>query len=318
MKHHPFTSSPTRSVAALGETQLIAGIRRWLGSVSPARPFGIGDDCAVLPVRAARQLITVDPVIYGRHFDDGVPPRAVGEKLLKRNLSDIAAMGGRPTYAVVALALAADLRTDWLEAFHRGLAACARRHGVKIVGGDVAGTAPGFFGAWLTLHGESAGRRVLTRTGAHRGDWILVTGPLGGSRPGHHYRFTPRLAEGAWLARQPDVVSMIDVSDGIAKDLAELTPAGTVPDVLPRAIPLSRAARKIAATSGRPAWWHAVTDGEDYELLFTVRRAADLPRLMTKWHRHFGRPLFLLGKFAKTASPGSIDWPSLHGFEHLR
>jgi thiamine-monophosphate kinase len=131
-----------------------------------------------------------------------VPARAVGAKLLKRNLSDLAAMGGRPTAAVLALTLDARVSTAWLEGFYRGLAACARRHGVPIVGGDVAqadGTSP----ASLTLLGTATGPRVLTRTGARPGDWIYVTGELGGSlRLRTSFSFTPRLAEGAWLARR--------------------------------------------------------------------------------------------------------------------
>ncbi|HND61912.1 MAG TPA: AIR synthase related protein, partial [Opitutaceae bacterium] len=149
---HPFTSQPSASVAALGEERLIAAIRRWLGPASPRAPFGIGDDCAVLPAARGRQLITVDPVIFGRHFDASVPPRAVGAKLLKRNLSDLAAMGGKPTAAVLALTLDARVSRRWLEHFYRGLAACARRHGVPIVGGDVA-QADGVVAASLTLLG---------------------------------------------------------------------------------------------------------------------------------------------------------------------
>ncbi|HPK50302.1 MAG TPA: AIR synthase related protein, partial [Opitutaceae bacterium] len=114
---NPFTDQPAEAIGSLGEQRLIAAIRRWLGAASPASPFGIGDDCAVVPAGRAAQLLTVDPVIYGQHFDDAVPPRAVGEKLFKRNLSDIAAMGGRPRAAVVALALDARVRLDWLEAF---------------------------------------------------------------------------------------------------------------------------------------------------------------------------------------------------------
>ncbi|OHE85516.1 MAG: thiamine-monophosphate kinase, partial [Verrucomicrobia bacterium RIFCSPLOWO2_12_FULL_64_8] len=200
----PFTKHPRESVAALGEERLIACIRRWLGSASPPAPFGIGDDCAV--VRAGRRplLVTTDPVIYGRHFDDAVTPGAVGAKLLKRNLSDIAAMGGRPTAAVVSLALDPRVSQCWLEQFHRGLAACARRFRVKIVGGDVA-QADRVLGAFLTLFGEAGGPRVVPRAGARIGDWIYVTGRLGGSGLGRHWRFEPRLAEGAWLARRPEV-----------------------------------------------------------------------------------------------------------------
>ena len=133
---HPFTKSYADSVSAWGEEKLLATIRRWLGSASPRSPFGIGDDCAVLPATRGRQLITVDPVIYGRQFNDAVPPRAVGAKLLKRNLSDLAAMGGRPTAAVLALTLDARVSRKWLEQFYRGLAACARTYRVSIVGGE--------------------------------------------------------------------------------------------------------------------------------------------------------------------------------------
>src|ERR1044072_2507952 len=100
---HPFAKRHSESVAAWGEERLIVAIRRWLGRATPAAPYGIGGDCAVLRASRGPEFITVDPVSFGRHCDEGVPPRAFGEKLLKRNLSDIAAMGGRPVAAVIAL-----------------------------------------------------------------------------------------------------------------------------------------------------------------------------------------------------------------------
>ncbi|HVT72728.1 MAG TPA: thiamine-phosphate kinase [Lacunisphaera sp.] len=315
----PFTSRRSRSVASQGERKLIGAIRRWLGAASPRAPFGIGDDCAVLPASRHAALVTTDPVIFGQHFDAAVPPRAVGAKLLKRNLSDIAAMGGRPVAAVVSLALAPDTSLAWLELFYRGLAACARRFGVRIVGGDVTQAPAGFFGAFLTLHGSAAAGRVVTRAGARRGDRILVTGPLGGSRLGHHHRFTPRLAEGAWLARRPEVVAMMDISDGLAKDLADLTPAGLVPSLSAAAIPVSPAARQAARRSGRSPLDHALGDGEDYELLVVVR--GDPRRLTSSWHRRFGGPgLCVIGNFVR-AGERPVDAVPLqdhHGYEHLR
>jgi thiamine-monophosphate kinase len=315
---NPFTSIRARSVAAQGELRLIAQIRRWLGPVSPAAPFGIGDDCAVIPPTKHHQLVTTDPVIYGHHFDATVSPGAVGAKLLKRNLSDIAAMGGRPVAAVISLALAADTEVAWLRAFYRGLARCAQEYGVKIIGGDIAQATPGFLGAFLTLHGESTGPRVVTRTGAKRHDHIFVTGRLGGSLAGHHYRFQPRLAEGAWLAKQREVVSMMDVSDGLAKDLRSLTPPGLVASLDPVAVPVSRAALTAARRSGLPAWTHALTDGEDYELLFVLRHQADPETFAARWRKQFSTPLTCLGHFARTIKPGHIEWSSLHGYEHLR
>ncbi len=316
---HPFTDNPAEAISALGEQKLIAAIRRWLGNATPPSPFGIGDDCAVLPRSSRRTLVTVDPVIHGKHFDATVPPRAVGEKLLKRNLSDIAAMGGRPRAAVVALALDAKISTRWLAAFYRGLASASRRYRVPIVGGDISHQ-PGGFAATLTLIGEASAKRVLTRTGAKNGDWIYVTGTLGGSILGHHYRFTPRLDEGRWLAALPEVRSMMDLSDGLAKDLAALTPADAVPALEAGAIPISPAARRLAArTSGKTALHHALADGEDYELLFTLATRADRAAFEATWKRKFpSTRLSCLGRFARATLPEHLNLHVVHGYEHLR
>jgi thiamine-monophosphate kinase len=308
---HPYTRHRHESVAALGEEKLLRAIRRWLGGASPRAPFGIGDDCAVLAIARGRQLITVDPVIYGRHFDDRVPPRAVGEKLLKRNLSDLAAMGGCPVAAVLALTLDAHVSRLWLEQFYRGLAAAARRYGVAIVGGDVA-QADGIIAASLTLLGEAAGKRVLTRRGARIDDAIWTTGVLGGSLvTGHHYRFIPRLREGAWLARRPEVRSMMDVSDGLAKDLHALTPRGAVAALDPAVLPRREGATLHAA----------LTDGEDYELLFVTARRTDRAAFLRAWRRVFPRtPLTCLGEFVPAGKlpAHAIEWAGYHGYEHLR
>ncbi|MFM8335653.1 MAG: thiamine-phosphate kinase [Opitutaceae bacterium] len=308
---HPFTRRRQDSVAALGEVRLIAAIRRWLGDTSPRAPFGIGDDCAVLPPAAGRGLVTVDPVIHGRHFDDTVPPEAVGAKLLKRNLSDIAAMGGKPRAAVLAVTLDARVRVRWLERFYRGLAAAARRHGVTVVGGDIA-EAPRVLAASLTLLGTAAGTRVLTRTGARKGDWIYVTGELGNSRAsGHHHAFTPRLAEGAWLARRKAVRSMMDLSDGLAKDLAALTPSGTAPDLDFSLLPL-RAGASIRS---------ALAEGEDYELVLSVASRADRAALESSWRRRFPRVrLTCIGRFCPVTrrQSGPRFLSSLNGYEHFR
>ncbi|MFI5336890.1 MAG: thiamine-monophosphate kinase [Opitutales bacterium] len=316
-----FTSRRADSVASLGERRLIAAVRDWLGDTSPQTPFGIGDDCAVLPPSRHAQLVTTDPVISGRHFDATVPARAVGAKLLKRNLSDIAAMGGRPVAAVISLALAAETNTDWLRGFYLGLAAAARRFGVKIVGGDITQAPDGFFGAFLTLHGEATGRRVVTRAGARAGDLIYVTGRLGGSRLGGHYRFTPRLAEGAWLAGRREVRAMMDVSDGLAKDIGALTPAGLSPALCAPAIPVSPAARRLVKQTGRAALDHALGDGEDYELLLVVNGRAGRAAFERAWQRRFPRlPLTRIGEFAPRGRRPvwALSLEDHHGYEHLR
>jgi thiamine-monophosphate kinase len=317
---NPFTPVRARSVAAIGERRLIDGIRRWLGGASPAAPFGIGDDCAVIPPTKRHQLVTTDPVIFGQHFDETVSPRQAGAKLLKRNLSDIAAMGGRPVAAVVSLALAPETSLRWLEQFYRGLAATALKYRVRIVGGDVTQGPAKFFGAFLTLHGESAGRRVVTRTGARAGDAIYVTGTLGGSLLGHHHSFTPRLAEGAWLAGRGEVRAMMDVSDGLAKDLDSITSAGLSPALRAEAIPVSAAAKRRARDSKRAPLFHALSDGEDYELLLVVR-AGGAAMLERDWRRRFPKLRFTrVGEFVrKNQIPaGAVCLEEYHGYEHLR
>ena len=309
---HPFTNLAPDSVAALGEAKLIAAIRRWLGNVNPPAPAGIGDDCAVLPAtRGRRQLLTVDPVIFERHFNADVAPRAVGEKLLKRNLSDLAAMGARPSAAVLALTLDPRVSRRWLEQFYRGLARAARHYGVPIVGGDIA-QAEGVLAASLTLLGEATAARVLTRAGARIGDWIYVTGELGGSlRTGHHYRFAPRLDEGAWLARRREVRAMMDVSDGLAKDLRALTPRGGAAAIEEASLPRRDGSDTRAA----------LADGEDYELVFAVAARADREAFARAWHRRFPRTrVTCIGQFVPAGKlpRGAIDLRKFSGYEHLR
>ena len=315
----PFAKRTSDSVSALGEERLISAIRCWLGPATPPAPRGIGDDCAVLAPAKHKQVITVDPVIYGRHFDDRVAPRDVGAKLLKRNLSDLAAMGASPTAAVIALTLDPRVSLVWLEQFYRGLAACARKYRVPVVGGDIA-QANGVLAASLTLLGQAAGPRLLLRTGAKIGDWIYVTGSLGGSITGHHFSFHPRLAEGAWLAARAEPRAMMDLSDGLAKDLHALTPENAEPAITPASIPVSRAANRLAKETHRTPLNHALSDGEDYELLFIVGQHIERTAFERAWHRRFTIPLTCLGRFVRHGQRpiGTIDWRTYHGYEHLR
>jgi thiamine-monophosphate kinase len=161
---NPFTQDSTASIASLGERRVIAAIRRWLGSSSPKAPFGLGDDCAVVPPSNGPQLLTVDPVIYGQHFDDKVSPAAAGAKLFKRNLSDIAAMGGIPRFAVIALAIDPCVRIRWLELFYRSIARISRTYDVPIVGGMSPSSQ-----AALSRHSRSWGPRAHKIAASSRG-----------------------------------------------------------------------------------------------------------------------------------------------------
>ena len=311
------------TLGSIGEERLIGLIRRWLGPACPPPPTGIGDDCALLPATKGKSLITVDPVIRGKHFDDATPPARVAAKLLRRSLSDIAAMGGTPKHAVVAFAAPADTSVEWVRRFFQSLGRQAVFFGVSIVGGDCTETDT-TLGAYLTLTGD-APKRPLLRSGGGPGDEIFVTGTLGGSLLGRHTRFTPRLEEGRWLAGQSAVHAAIDLSDGLGKDLPSLVPANCAATVYSCNLPVSSAARKMASKTGRDPIDHAINDGEDHELLFFVAAAA-AGQMERRWKRRFSTRLSCIGRLhphqkasAKVVleSGGSADF-EVRGYGHFR
>jgi thiamine-monophosphate kinase len=313
----PFTTDPSQSVVALGERRLIGLIREWLGAATAPAPRGIGDDCAVLPIAPTlisalsltppdtliptHRLTTTDSVIYGRHFDATVSPHSAGVKLVNRNLSDIAAMGGIPADAMLSLVCGRDLAVSWLEAFYRGVAEACLRHKTELAGGDCAEGPPGFFCATLALTGFA--NIPLLRTGAREGDTLLVTGDLGGSLAGKHYTFTPRLSEGRWLAVRPEIRAGMDITDGLAKDLPALLPPGCDALLDSAHLPISDAARRLStanADSLSPLV-HALSDGEDYELLVAADTSM-LAELLASWRREFpALPLTPIGRIVRAA-----------------
>lgn len=261
----PFSGHGKR-VGEVGETKLIQKVHNLLGTVSPPSPEGIGDDCAVLsPPDSGQLLLTTDPVVYGKHFADDDPPGKVGAKLLKRNLSDIAAMGGQPGPALLALAMGEDLRMEWMAAFVAGLAGACQEYGVHLVGGDITSADEGSFIATLTQTGTASA--AISREGADIGSPIYVTGTLGGSLQGKHLDFVPRLPEGQFLASLGNIQSMTDLSDGLAKDLPGLLPSGASASIDSGIVPLHPATNSLEA---------AFCDGEDYELLFTLEPGTKL------------------------------------------
>lgn len=281
---HPFSQDSSASLAALGEIKIIERIRCALGNVAPATPRGMGDDCAVLPAHeSGSRLVTTDSLIYGKHFDANVSPEDAGKKLIRRNVSDIAAMGGSPSDAVLAFVMSENVSALWLDCFLDGIAEACRESGIELSGGDVAATpCDNFFSATLALTGFA--EKPLLRTGAQEGDFLFVTGTLGGSILRKHFAFCPRIEEGLFLASQPDGIirSCIDVTDGLQKDHAALLPPGTHAEFFYDAIPISpdvaclaeaESAGKIptGCAAGTPLQ-HAFCDGEDYELLFAVAR----------------------------------------------
>jgi thiamine-monophosphate kinase len=225
-----------------------------------------GDDCAVVRIGREEVLFKTDAVVDGVHFDSRrARPEEIGHKAVARALSDLAAMGGLPTFGVIAMMVPRRAPERWIRRVMRGMDRTARAFGAAIVGGDLK-SHPGKLAIAVSLLGKTEGRPFL-RSGARPGDAIGVTGPLGGSILGKHLRFTPRIREATRLRRTVGVHAMIDISDGLSTDLAHLCEESGVGATIEEArIPVSSAARRL---EGDPVL-HALTDGEDYELLFTV------------------------------------------------
>lgn len=260
-----------------GERRFVATLPRFFGT-APGMRLGIGDDAAVVRVPGGDAVLCVDPVVEGVHFAAGTPPELVGRKVVNRNLSDLAAMGATPDWLLVSLVLPRGHPAASRQALLRGIRSAARAGGCTVVGGDVA-TTDGPLVVTVTAVGHP-GPRLLRRDAARAGDALFVSGPVGGSSLGHHLRFRPELAVGRWLARCPGVFAAMDVSDGLLLDLATLLQAsgGLGAELDAAAIPVSAAARQLAGGDHERALQHALTDGEDHVLLFTLRRGAALPR----------------------------------------
>jgi len=278
-----------------------------------------GDDCAVLPGIDPKRflLYTCDPVVEGIHFLQRTPPRQVGWKAMARNLSDIAAMGGQPRWAVVSLGLRRTTSVRWVEQLYAGLHAAARKFGCVIVGGDTTHVGHEQF-VVVAMIGEVEKTHLVLRSGAKIGDSVLVTGTLGGSLHGKHLTFTPRINEARWLTASFRVHSMIDVSDGLGSDLHRLVEANKLGigfEIVAAEVPISRAARGSLHA--------ALYDGEDFELLFTID-PRDVTELRTKWARKFKLPLTEIGRVVRAAGTitlinrvGTIQFLKPRGYDHF-
>jgi len=258
------------------ESELIA----WLSENVPKGDqvaIGIGDDAAILaPLADSATVVTTDLLTDGVDFLlDEVDPRQIGHKALAVNLSDLAAMAARPTAALISLALprAGSAKLSALELaieLYRGMLPLAQRYEVAIAGGDT-NSWEGPLAISITAMGATTQFGPLTRDGGRPGDRLLVTGCLGGSILGRHLQFEPRVELALLLNQRYQLQAGIDVSDGLALDVSRLAAAsgcGAVID-LP-AVPISPAAERLALEDRVSALEHALTDGEDFELVVAV------------------------------------------------
>jgi len=251
---------------------------------------GVGDDCAVLDLGVPEKLILfkTDAVVEGIHFTKETPPEKIGRKALARCLSDIAAMAGTPTAALVTIALPVNFDADFVAKIYAGLNMLAETCGVAVVGGETTTNPERILISIALLGTVPRGKQVL-RSGAKVGDAIFVTGELGGSLAGRHLDFEPRLEEARWLAEHFPIHAMMDLSDGLGGDLRHILTASKVgAEILKSAVPVSRAAKLAARgnSSAKPPFVAALTDGEDFELLFTIA-SKDAVKLLDAWKKKF-------------------------------
>lgn len=311
----------------IGEFGLIERIKAGLGQALPEGFMGIGDDCASIPQRGGMQtLVSTDMLVEGAHFIlEDIGPYRLGWKSAAVNISDVAAMGGRPLASFLAVALPKGLDSEWTDEFMRGYKEVSALSGCLLLGGDTTSSLDRLC-VCVTVIGECPVGASVPRSGAKEGDNICVTGSLGDSGAGlriilegldrdsvaeklieKHYMPVPRVEEGMALAATEGVHAMMDISDGIGSDLRHILKAsgkGAVMN-LP-AFPLSEELRSCCLRYGWDPYELATGGGEEYELLFTASPSAKIPV-----------PHYVIGKI--TAGSG-IDWgggKDYGGFHHF-
>jgi thiamine-monophosphate kinase len=256
-----------------GEFDFIEWLRTQQGARSDFVLVPPGDDLAVLKWPAGDYLLVgADQVLDGVHFDSTVhTPRQIGRKAMNRNLSDCAAMACVPAAAVATVAAPRGVGVEYLKELYLGLREAGDAFGCPVVGGDT-GSWNGKLALSVTILGRSAGIEPVTRSGARPGDVICVTGPLGGSLLGRHVEFTPRVNEAIAIAKVRRPTAMIDLSDGLSRDLGHICRESNVAAmVFEERVPIHPDAIEMRR-DGRTPLDHALHDGEDYELLFTATR----------------------------------------------
>jgi len=289
-----------KTLKDIGEHNAIAALTANLKAV--------GDDCAVLPLDATYDLVlTSDPLIQNVHFTDEATPEQIGHKAVCRVLSDFAAMGAEPQYLLVNVVAPPEQKFQTLEKIYAEFSNLWKKYGAEVVGGDLAQ------GPVLELHVFGVGRvpkgTALLRSGAKPGDRIYVTGPLGGSQAsGKHLNFTPRLEWGKWFRQCGMVTSMMDISDGLATDLRHILKASKVGAELD--------SKKVPVVGTLE---QALTDGEDFELLFTVREA-DVAPFDFQCLETLGQIFPMIGKITDRPGELLLDGAPLVGkaFEHFK
>lgn len=294
----------------MDEFHWIEKIRKLVSQKSSLVHLGIGDDAAILEPLSGKLIWTVDTMVEGVHFDSYFRPDEIGHKALSASLSDIAAMGGKPKFALVSLGVDKNKKLSFISKLYKGILNVAKQNGVVITGGNLS-ISPVFF-IDISVLGHST--RWISRGGACSEDIIAITGPLGESKAGFlalnhwgrrgalqkynhsskkHLRPNARIKESQWVL--PFATSLIDISDGLSSELNHLSKASNHSMIIyGEQIPISREVNKIAKELGLSALDMALHGGEDYELLMTLQKASFAP--LEKLFKKHSKKLFNIGR----------------------
>ena len=296
-----------KTLRDMGEDDVVKRLIQTLGQRDDTI-VGPGDDCAVVDIgkEDVYQLLKTDCLVERVHYEPDENPVRVGWKAVARVISDFAAMGGCADHLLVTVALPPDYTFEYAEKLYRGMERCASQFGADICGGETSSVPEGA-SAVISVAGTGWVKKgnCVTRSGGNPGDVVLVTGTLGGSIQGKHLDFIPRVQEAAWLTKHVPIHAMMDLSDGVARDLPRMARAsgcGYQIDV-----------DSVPKNSGCDLA-EALGDGEDYELMFAVD-AADVARLMGAWQEAF--PDLELTAIGRLCEKGEEDAPQADGWEHF-
>ena len=290
----------------IGEDRLLDRLlsRLWVGKEVLNGP---GDDCAMVETPDHQNLLVLkaDCVVAGVHFLPTANALHVGWKAMMRPLSDFAATSAVPQSALITLIAPEKTTVEWVERLYRGLSRAAKRFKVSIVGGEMSRTA-GPVAISVSVAGFVERNRSVSRQGGKAGDDLFVTGRLGGALKQKHLQFVPRIVESRWLTRNFPIHAMMDLSDGLGADLPRLAKASRVGFAIElESLPLARGA-KID---------NAISEGEDYELLFAISRR-ERNRLLRSWQKKFPRLLLTrIGSFSRRSTRNHQLLP--RGYTHF-
>lgn len=272
------------------EERVLRWLKRELHPRGVLGSFG-NDACVLSGFGSQRTVACTDQVIVGVHCEPATSAARVGRKACARTLSDLAASAASPRAVLLAICAPADTREAWIRACVRAVDACAREYGAELVGGDLAaGDGPARLA--VTALGTFPERGLPpARDRARAGQLVVATGSFGGSRLGRHLKIEPRIEQGRWL-HEHGATAMMDISDGLARDLARLARASQVGIDLD-SVPIHGDARRAARASGEDPLVHALNDGEDHELVATLSAAA---WRRSSWAGDSGAGLSVIGR----------------------